>query len=143
MPCVPKAWQLLIFTCQRAKGVPIIQLSVPTSQRRADFSTSLTKRRTNFSKEFLFSTFWIMFNICKFLEYLSNCRKFISWNKEFKFWHLQNLIKEKPYQPKTFNIVFNRAGGFNRTEYTFLFTHLTLYAVCKNASLEKHTSYAP
>ena len=57
------------WTCQRAKGVPIIQLDV--------------------------STFFIMLNICKFLEYLGNCRKFISRNKEFKFSHLQN-INQKP-----------------------------------------------
>ena len=101
--------------CQRAKGVRIIQLGVPMSQRRPNFSTSLTKRRTNFPKDFLFLNFSIMLNICKFLEYLSNCRKFISRNKEPKFWHLQNFIKEKPYQPKTFNVVFNGASRFNRT----------------------------
>ena len=72
-------------TCQRAKGVPIIQLGVPTTERRANFSTSPTKRRTNLSKEFLFLNFLIMRSICKFLEYLGNCRKFISRNKERKF----------------------------------------------------------
>ena len=85
-------------TCQRAKGVPIIQLGVPTTERRANFSTSPTKRRTNLSKEFFF--FWnfsIMHNIYKFLEYLGNCRKFISRNKERKFCYLQNFIKEIPY----------------------------------------------
>ena len=135
-------------TCQRVKSVQTSHFYVPTSQRPANFSTSLTKRRTSFSKEFLFLNFSIMVNICRFLEHLSNCRKFISRNKESKFWHLQNLIKEKPHQPKTFNIVFNRARRFNRTiirlvqngaEYRFLFTYLTLYAVCKKAYLEKYT----
>ena len=71
-----------------------------------------------------------MLTICKFQEYLGNSRKLISRNKEFIFWHLQTLIKEKPCQPKTFDVVFNRARGINRTivrlvqngaEYTFLF----------------------
>ena len=48
-----------------------------------------------------------MINIWKFLEYLDNCIKSISRNKELKFWHLQNFIKKKSYQPETFNVVFN------------------------------------
>ena len=35
-----------------------------------------------------------MLNICKFQEYLRNSRNIISRNKEFKFWQLQNFIKE-------------------------------------------------
>ena len=35
---VSKACQFLIFTCQRAKGVPVIQLGVPTCQSRANIS---------------------------------------------------------------------------------------------------------
>ena len=35
-----------------------------------------------------------MLNICKFQEYLGNSRKLILRNKEFKFWHLQNFIKD-------------------------------------------------
>ena len=107
-------------TCQRAKGVPIIQLGVSRSQRRANLSTSLTKMHISFSKEFLFLNFSIMLNICKFLEYLGNCRKFISRNKECKFWHLQNFIKEIPYQPKTFKVVFNKARRFNHGTTTEL-----------------------
>ena len=104
---VPKACQFLIFVCQCAnvpinakvpKGVPIIQLSEPTCQCARGVPI-----------------FQFMLNICKFLEYLGNCSKFISRNKEFKFWHLQNAIKEKRYQPKTFNFVFNGARGINRT----------------------------
>ena len=61
-----------------------------------------------------------MHKIYKFWEYLGNCRKFILRNKERKFWQLQNFIKEKPYEPKTFvtlfiNVVFNRARGINWT----------------------------
>ena len=55
-----------------------------------------------------------MLNICKFQEYLGNSKKFISWNKEFKFWDLQNFNKQKPYQPKIFDIIFNVARGINR-----------------------------
>ena len=40
-----------------------------------------------------------MLNICKFQKYLGNSRKRISQNKEFKFSHLENHIKEKPYKP--------------------------------------------
>ena len=56
-----------------------------------------------------------MLNICKFPEYLGNTRKFISRNKEFVFWRLQNFTKEKPNQPKTFDVVFNEARGINQT----------------------------
>ena len=59
---------------------------------------------------FQFSNFSIMLNIFKFLEYLSNSKKFTLRNKDF--WHLQNFIKE-PYQPKTFNFVLNGAHGIN------------------------------
>ena len=45
-----------------------------------------------------------MLNICKLQEYLGISRKLISWNKEFKFWHLQNFINEKPCQPKTYDL---------------------------------------
>ena len=53
-----------------------------------------------------------MLNIFKLQEYLANSRKLISRNKEFKFWHLQNFIKEK--SPKIFDVVFN--GGCEITE---------------------------
>ena len=56
-----------------------------------------------------------MLTICKFQEYLGNSTKLISWNKELEFWHLQNFIKEKPCQPNTFDVVFNRAREINRT----------------------------
>ena len=56
-----------------------------------------------------------MLSISKFQEYLGNSRKLILRNKEFKFWHLQNFIKEKPCQPKTFDFVFNGARRINRT----------------------------
>ena len=71
--------------------------------------------RLFFKRIFQFLSFLIMLNICKFQEYLGNFRKLISWNKEFKFWHLQNFINEKPCQPKTFDVVFNGAGGINWT----------------------------
>ena len=105
VPCVP-AWSARPRAnapmCQKRTNFSFLRANVPinlsTSQRRANFSTSPTKRRTNLSKEFFF--FWnfsIMHNIYKFLEYLGNCRKFISRNKERKFCYLQNFIKEKPY----------------------------------------------
>ena len=89
--------------CQHAKGKPIFQLclvkGVPIFQ--------LFLKRI-----FRFSNFSIMLNICKFQEYLAILGKLISRNKEFKFWHLQNFIKEKPYQP---DVVFNGTRGINRT----------------------------
>ena len=57
------------------KGVPIFQLFL--------------------KRIFRFLNLSIMLNICKFQEYLGNSRKPISQNKEFKFCHLQNFIKEK------------------------------------------------
>ena len=108
VPCVP-AWS----TCPHA--------NVPTCQKRANFSRSINVPKlcqlfnlacqkalqffNYFSKEFLILNFSIILNIWKF----------ISQNKEFKFWHLQIFIKEKPYQHKTFNVVFSRARGINRT----------------------------
>ena len=56
-----------------------------------------------------------MLNIGKFQEYLDNSRKLIMRNEKFKFWHLQNFMKIKSYQPKTF---------FNRTP--FLMEHAGL-----------------
>ena len=100
---MPKACQFLIFTCQRA-NVPI---NVPTCQRHANYSTW---RANVLVFQFGVSWFLIMLNICKFLEYLGNCKKFISRNKEFKFWHLQNTLSVR-----TFNFVFNGASGINRT----------------------------
>ena len=50
-----------------------------------------------------------MLNICKFQEYLGNSRKIISRNKEFKLWHLQNFIKEKPCQHNTLTRMSNIA----------------------------------
>ena len=84
-----------IFEIHRQKGATIFQLF--------------------FKRIFQFLSFSIMLNICKFQEYLGNFRKLISWNKEFKFWHLQNFNNEKPCQPKTFDVVFNGAGGINWT----------------------------
>ena len=55
-----------------------------------------------------------MLSICKYQEYLGNSGKLNLRNKEFKFWHLQNFIKEKPYQSKTSDIFFNGARGINQ-----------------------------
>ena len=104
---VPKVCQLLFnLSCQRAKGVPIFQLRLlkggPIFQ-------------LFFKRIFQFLNFSIMLTICKFQEYLGNSRKLTSRNKEFKFSHLQNIIKEKPCQSKTFDVVFNRAREINRT----------------------------
>ena len=80
--------------------------------------------------------------------YLAKERKFFKFLNFFKFWYLQNFIKEKPYQPKPFDIVFNGAREINpaiirlaqnEAEYIFLI-YLILYSVCKKAYLEKHTS---
>ena len=86
--------------CQRA-DFPILQLGVPTCQRRANFSTFSAKKRANFStivqKNFQSVNFSIILNICKFQEYLGHSRKFISRNKEFKFRHLQNFKEMQNY----------------------------------------------
>ena len=69
-------------TCPHAKSMPISHFYMPT--------------------------FLVMLNICKFLEYLDNCRKFILRNEEFKFW--QNILSTR-----TFNFVFNGACEINWT----------------------------
>ena len=93
---VSKACQFFNLARQRPKGVPIFNSGCEEAYQFFNY----------FSKKNLFLNFSIMLNILKF-EYLDNCIKSISRNKEFKFWHLQNFIKEKSYQPKTFNVVFN------------------------------------
>ena len=70
-----KAWKLLNFTCQRAKktchlakGVPIFQLSMPTCERLAYFSTW----RANVPKGvpiFLLFFKWKSFSIFEFFNY--------------------------------------------------------------------------
>ena len=103
---VPKVCQLFNLACQHAKGVPILQLRLPKD---------VPIFQLFFKIIFQFLNFSIMLTICKFQEYLGNSRKLIWRNKEFKFWHLQNFIKEKVCQPQTFDIVFNRARGINLT----------------------------
>ena len=103
---VPKVCQIFNLVCQCGKGMPILQLHLPKG---------IPIFQLFFKRIFQFLDFSIMLTICKCQEYLGNSRKLISPNKEFKFCHLQNFIKEKPYQPKTFDVVFNRAHGINQT----------------------------
>ena len=56
-----------------------------------------------------------MLNICKFQKYLGDSRKFFLRNKKLKFWLLPYFIKEKPYQPKTFDVIFDDAPGIDHT----------------------------
>ena len=91
-PCtnVPKTYQLLIFTCQRAKGMPILQPRIPTCQHAKAFqfinlACQHAERRANFStvaQKKTFLNFSIMLKFCKFQEYLGNSKKFISGNKK-------------------------------------------------------------
>ena len=101
-----------LLKCQRANNRPNVPTSqrranfltwranVPNScqffnlveqhvKRRANCSAPNYKMLANFStiskKFFLFLSFSIMHNICKFQEYLDNSRKFIWRNKEFRF----------------------------------------------------------
>ena len=104
---VPKAYHLFNLASHRVKDVPIFQLRLPKSGPIFQLF---------FKRIFLLLNFSIMLNICKIQEYLGNCRKFILRNIKFKFWHLQNFINgEKPYQPKTFNVVLNGAPENKRT----------------------------
>ena len=142
-PNVPKACQRRanFSTCRAnvSNGVPIFQPRLPKG---------VPIFQPIFKRIFKFLSFQIMLNTCKFQEYLGKSRKFTSRKKEFKFWYLQNFIKEKPYQSKPFDIVFDGAREINpaiirlaqnEAEYTFLI-YLILYSVCKKAYLEKHTS---
>ena len=153
MPCVPNCqcaksvatssfyWPTCQWTCQRRASYSTWRANVPTCQRRAKFSTwwvnvqkgvpifqlRLPKGISIFKLFFVFGflNFSIMLNICKFLEYLGNSRKFISRNKEFQFWHLQNFIQKKPYQPKTFNFVFNEPSNYSASvKWSWIFFYL-------------------
>ena len=101
---VSKVCQLFNLVCQHCTGEPIFQLRLPKG---------VPIFRLFFKKNFQFFNFSIMLSICKFQEYLDNSRKLISRNKEFKFWHLQDFVKEKPCEPNTFDVVFNEARGIN------------------------------
>ena len=130
---VPQVCQLFSLVCQHAKGEPTFQLRLPKS---------VPIFQLYFKRIFQFMNFSIMVNICKFQEYLGNCRKPISQIKEFKFWHLQNFIKEKPCQPNAFGVVFNGVRGINRTiisaRVKWSWIYFFIYSVCKQAYLEKH-----
>ena len=100
-------------TCQRCVNYSIWLANV---SKGCYFSNSSAKRRTNFSVIFQknFSIFeFFNYAQSKFQENLGNSRKPVSRNKEFKFWHLQNFVKEEC--PKIFDIVFSGACGINRT----------------------------
>ena len=93
-------------TCQKRASYSFLPANVPTLS-----SKSCTNFSTIFEKKIQFLDFSIMLNICKFQEYLSNSRKFISWNKEFNFeiWISlrKNLINLK-------EVVFSGALGIYR-----------------------------
>ena len=125
---VQNTWRLLIFTCQRANDVPIVQLCLPKG---------VPIFQLFFKRIFQFLNFSIMLNNCKFQEYLGNSRKIMSVNKEFKFWHLQNFIKEKLVSLKPLTSFSMNCVGLTEqiirlvqkgAEYIF-FTYLTLYAM--------------
>ena len=118
----PKFAKLLVIRTsmvylQHTKCMPASHFYIPTCQSHNNFSIWAWQKADQFlnyfSKEFF--NFSIMLNICTFQEHLGNSRKFILQNKVFKLWHLKNFIKEKPYQPKTFDIVFNGAHRINQT----------------------------
>ena len=112
MPCVPRRTNMVyVPTCQTSAKFSIVRVNVlmnvptcqrsanysiglPRCQRGANFSNSPAKNRTNFSTIFQ-NNFSIMLNICKFQGNLCNFKKLILRKKEFKFWHLQNFIKEE------------------------------------------------
>ena len=90
---------------EHAKGMAIFQLGMLTCYRHANFSTlsanfstSPAKRHANFSTVFqkknFFFNFWI-FQLCLTFANFKNIWAILeNLNKEFKFWHLQNFIKE-------------------------------------------------
>ena len=133
-PCtnVPNACQLLIFMCQCA-NMPINE---PTGQRCVNYSSwgvnmpkgsqsfNIASQFFNYFSEEFFN--FLIFQLC------STIQKLISNNSNFKnIWAIletltceaknshfaiqQNFIKEKPCQPKTFDIVFSGAHGINQT----------------------------
>ena len=89
---VPKLYQLFNLVCQHAKSEPIFH----ACQKAYQFFNYFSKEFFNFWNFQLCSTFANFRNISAILENLSH--KTI----KFKFWHLQNFIKEKPCQPSTF-----------------------------------------
>ena len=122
VPMFQKRANLSYLRAKVPNDVPIFQLCLPKG--RPIFQLF-------FKIIFQFLNFLIMLTIWKSREYLGNTRKFISKNKKFEFWLLQNFFKEKPYQSKTFDVVFNGVHGIsliiirlvkNGAEYTFSFT---------------------
>ena len=98
---VSKACQFLIFTCQHANkrtNLPKACQFFNLARRHANFLNWYAnvpkgdKGRANFSTSLFLKK--IIMKHCKFKKYLVNSRKFISRNKRFKFWDLQNLIKQ-------------------------------------------------
>ena len=105
---VPKACQLFIFTSQGAK-VPI---NVPTCQGCANCSTW----RANMPKACQFFNF-AYYKTYKCSNYFSkeffNSWIFQLWLTFANFKNTWETNREKPYQPKIFDVVFNGARGIN------------------------------
>ena len=104
---VPTMCQLFNLACQRAKGVPVFLLHLPKG---------VPIFQLFFKIIFQFSNFSIMLAICKFQEYLENSRKLISQTKNlYTDISLMKPCQPKTFEPKTLDVVFNRARGINRT----------------------------
>ena len=138
---MPNKCQLLIFTCQRVKGLPFIQFGVPTCQRGANFLTIVQK---NFWIFQLCSTFASFKNIWAILETLSRKAK----NLDFDICQVslrKNLVNLKPLTSFSLEHVglTEQLFGYCKMEINIYFIYLTLYTVYKQAYLEKHTSCIP
>ena len=132
---VPKG--VPFFQLHLPKCVPIIQLFLKSIFQFLNFSITLNickfQKYLGSSRKFILRNkefkFWHLQCFIKEKSYLTKTKKIKFWHsqnfikeksylaktRKFKFWHLQNLIKEKSYKLKTFEVIFNRACGINRT----------------------------
>ena len=138
--------------CQRSKSMPTshfyvlacqhgnVSINVPTCQRRVNFSTW----RVNVPKSVPIFQLCLPKDVPIFQLFFKRIGEWcIRWCLDT--WSL------KPYQFKTFDVVFNGASGINWTILPLVqngvenifFIYLILYSVCKKTYLEKHTSSTP
>ena len=89
-------------TCQTSADFPFLRANVP-------INVPMCQRCNNDS------TFQYNFSIFEFFNYAQYLRISRIFGQFQKTYHLRNFIKEKPCQPKTFDVAFNGARGINRT----------------------------
>ena len=112
-------WHANVLTCQRCSNISTWSANVP--KEVVIFQLRLRKDvpifQPFFKGNFQVLDFSVTLNIC--IAYFKNIRLILEnlfrETKSLNFDICKNFIKEKPYQPKAFGVVFNVARWINQT----------------------------